>query len=235
MQILIIGFALLVLVLIIGRAFTRANPQSLAKSLKQAAGITLLVISVFLIATGKVILGIPLAFFAFSLLGYSFPWQTGAGNTRKKEGQRSSVRTDMLEMTLDHDTGEMIGVVRRGQFSGRKLADLSANELNVLLQEAYEQDAQAAQLLEAYISRFGDAANGGSGQSSRGGGPAPNAGPMTLAEAYAVLGLEPGADREAVLQAHRGLMKKYHPDHGGTTYLATKINEAKDILLRHVG
>lgn len=235
MQFLILGLALLVLVLIVGRAFTRANPQSLAKSIKQAAGITLLVISVFLIATGKFVLGLPLVFFAFSLLGYSFPWQNGTGNARKSEGQRSSVRTDMLEMTLDHDTGEMIGVVRRGQFTGRKLADLSANELNALLQEAYERDAQAAQLLEAYISRFGDAANGGGARSSRGGGPAPNAGPMTLAEAYAVLGLEPGASREAVLQAHRGLMKKYHPDQGGTTYLATKINEAKDILLRHVG
>ena len=234
MQYLILGLALLVLVLILGRAFTRANPQSLAKSIKQAAGMTLLIISVYLMATGKFIVGLPLVFFAFSLLGYALPWQNGAGNTSKSQGQRSSVRTEMLEMTLDHDTGEMEGIVRRGQFSGRRLATLSSQELSLLLEEARAHDAQAAQLLEAYIKRFGGEASAGSGHSS-GGRSASSSGPMTLAEAYAVLGLEPGASREAVLQAHRGLMKKYHPDQGGTTYLATKINEAKDVLLGAVG
>ncbi|MCH8685950.1 DnaJ domain-containing protein [Pedomonas mirosovicensis] len=51
-------------------------------------------------------------------------------------------------------------------------------------------------------------------------------------EAYAILGLKPGASRDAILAAHRRLMRIVHPDHGGTDYLAAKINQARDILLR---
>jgi DnaJ family protein C protein 19 len=55
--------------------------------------------------------------------------------------------------------------------------------------------------------------------------------PMTRAEAYDVLGLAPGAPAEQILAQYRRLMKKVHPDQGGTTYLATRLNQAKDVLL----
>lgn len=54
---------------------------------------------------------------------------------------------------------------------------------------------------------------------------------MTEAEAYDVLGLAPGASKERILAEYRRLMKKVHPDQGGTTYLATRLNQAKDVLL----
>ena len=55
---------------------------------------------------------------------------------------------------------------------------------------------------------------------------------MTVDEAYAILGLAPGATPEQIKEAHHRLMIKLHPDHGGSDYLATQINRARDVLLR---
>jgi DnaJ homolog subfamily C member 19 len=67
---------------------------------------------------------------------------------------------------------------------------------------------------------------------SRPSGPPPRTGTtLSRAEAYEVLGLSPGATEAEIRDAHRRLMRAAHPDHGGSDWLATRINQARDVLL----
>lgn len=61
--------------------------------------------------------------------------------------------------------------------------------------------------------------------------PPPGRQAMSPDEAREVLGLKPGHTKEDVIQAHRRMMQKAHPDRGGSNYLAAQINKAKDTLL----
>jgi hypothetical protein len=145
-------------------------------------------------------------------------------------GGASDVETRFVRMTLNHETGEMDGVVLEGAYQGRRLAELTPDDLLELLSVCRTQDAQSASVLEAYLDRVhGDGwreAHGG-GQS----GPGGETTTMSTAEAREILGVDDGASHEEIVEAHRRLMQKNHPDRGGSTYLAAKINQAKEILL----
>jgi DnaJ domain len=185
-----------------------------------------------------------IAFAAFLLLVFGprlglplGPWvvTTGPfGPKRKTPGQKSGVRTDALEMVLDHDSGQMEGTCLKGRFAGKPLSSLSRHELLQLLEELRGTDPKGALLLEAYLDRrapgWRDLRSGASDREeprqSRGG-----RGGMSTNDAYEVLGLRPGAKEAEIRTAHRRLMMKFHPDQGGSTYLAARINEAKEILL----
>ena len=55
---------------------------------------------------------------------------------------------------------------------------------------------------------------------------------MTRELALEILGLKGEPDRDEIIKAHRTLMQRMHPDRGGSDYLAKKINQAKDFLLK---
>jgi DnaJ domain len=144
----------------------------------------------------------------------------------------SEVVTPYLRMSLDHETGTMTGTVLNGRFEGMRLDELATGDLVALLRECRAADSEGARLLEAYLDRlhpdWREAMGAGQSSPPRGGGE-----DMTVAEAYEILGLKPGADEAAIREAHHLLMVQFHPDHGGTDYLATKINRARDVLLKH--
>lgn len=143
--------------------------------------------------------------------------------------QNSSVETEYLSMTLDHSTGVMSGNVRKGLYIGKSLGDLSITELIDLYKELSQLDADSAQLLEAYLDRIHkDAWREGVHVSEE----ASLNTNMTTDEAYNILGLNNNASRDDIIEAHRRLIQKLHPDRGGNDYLATKINQAKDFLLK---
>jgi hypothetical protein len=159
----------------------------------------------------------------------------GTGGAKAKAGNQSHVASDILDMTLDHDSGAMSGKILKGPMAGRALADLSESEFLELLRYCREQDEDSVRLLETYLDRrFGDSwradnqASAGGGASDDG---ATSGGSLTESEALDILGLETGAPREEIIQAHRRLMQKMHPDRGGSNYLAARINEAKECLL----
>ena len=113
-----------------------------------------------------------------------------------------------------------------------KLEDLELGDLIALWAECRGEDAQSAAVLEAYLDRTqGEAWREAAAQGGAGPRAPAGAGAMSQDEACDILGLEPGAGRAAIHEAHRRLMQKVHPDHGGSNYLAAKINQAKALLL----
>jgi DnaJ domain len=230
------GFAVLSGFLMLVYLFVNADPARLARGLK-ATGVVIAILAVATLAiSGRLAaLLMPLAM----LMPLLIRVRSVLDRYRPPSGgQTSTVATPFLRMTLDHDTGSMSGTVLRGHFSGMRIEELGPADLLALLRECRAEDEEGARLLEAYLDRVrpdwrdelaGGRASGGSGGNSA----RPSSSDMTVEEAYAILGLAPGADAEAIREAHRRLMVKLHPDHGGSDYLATKINRARDVLLHH--
>jgi hypothetical protein len=228
-QLLLVLAAAAVFFWFIGR-FGRGNPATIAKLIRQAGGVGLIALSGVLALRGGAVLAAPLFVLGLGMLTKNFPFGFGNFNWgRKSEGQKSTVRTAMLAMELDHDTGTLDGEVLAGQFKGRRLRSMSVDELLRFLPECRAAGDQSANLLEAYLDRTHDGWRSTSGRGRRA-GPVPPNGSMTREEAYAVLGLKSNASKDDIRSAHRRLMKQYHPDHGGSDYLASKINQAKETL-----
>jgi len=226
------GFAVLSGFLMLVYLFVNADPARLARGLK-VTGIVIAVLAVATLAiSGRLAaLLMPIAM----LMPLLIRVRSVLDRFRPPSGsQTSTVATPFLRMTLDHDTGSMTGTILNGRFSGMRVEELGTADLLALLRECRAEDEEGARLLEAYLDRVqpdwrDELAGERAGRSSS--GARSTSGDVTVEEAYAILGLAPGADDEQVKEAHRRLMVKLHPDHGGSDYLATKINRARDVLL----
>jgi DnaJ domain len=231
----LLGIALLVGGILAMRWFASADPKALAKAARVALAGVGVVVFLLMLVSGQ--LGLAAMLIA-AVLPAVMRWRT-LQRTRQgpSAGQESTVETRFLRMSLDHDTGVMSGTVLEGSHRGRQLHEMALGDLLELMRECRVADAQSASVLEAYLDRTQPSdwrqGEGGSADQAASHGSAPEpAGAMTRDEAYRVLGLEPGADIEAVKAAHRRLMRNVHPDHGGSTWIAAKINQAKDLLTK---
>jgi DnaJ domain len=219
--------------------FRAANPVMLARMIKIGGGVVALAVAAFTGIKGELAVAVPLGIFGAGLLGWS-PFGTssfgniggmfrGSGGQRSA-GQTSQVRSQFLDMRLDHDSGELRGEIVAGPNAGHSLDEFDLPQLIAMMSGF---DAESVPLLESYLDRRFPAwrqnaqGNGTGGQSRQA-----TSSKMTDEEAYQILGLQPGAGRDEIGRAHRALMKKLHPDQGGSTYLAARVNEAKDVLLR---
>ena len=213
--------------------FLRANPSSLARGVRMV-----------LVVLGAVAVGGMLIFglrFLPSLLPELFGLaglvitgliaralrnRPSGGFSSPGTGRRTEVRTAFLQAWIDHGTGDVGGTVLAGRFSGRTLDRLSDSEL-LDLHEECAGDADSLRVLEAYLDRRLNV-------DWRTAKQPPPRGPrsdMTREEALAVLGLADGASEEEIRAAHRRLIRRTHPDAGGTADLAARINRAKDVLV----
>ena len=231
--------SLLIILWYASNAFTKANPAKLARHLKPLGGYATLAGAAFLMVRGQVEAAVAVGGFGLYLLGLANP--PAFARMFSKVGsipggdQVSRVRSAMIEMELHHDTGAMEGSVLAGPHSGVRLADLTRPQCEEILQICRRDDPEGARLLEAYLDRRFPGwrpAGEDHGDPGRGSGDRRLAGAMTEDEAYEILGLAKGASSEDIARAHRTLMKKLHPDYGGPTALAAKVNEAKAVLMR---
>jgi hypothetical protein len=227
--------------------FTRTPAEKVARALRRGllwGGIGILVLAA---ATGRLnplfallAAAIPVAMRGLALLQLvpvvqqllrTLGLSNQLGSAGGSSGQSSSVRTQFLDMRLDHATGRMDGVVRRGALRGRRLSQLTLEQLLDLLDECRAADGQSAAVLESYLDRehgedWQARAQARGDRSSQAG-----VGPLSKQEALDILGVSATATPDEVRAAHRRLMQKYHPDRGGSDYLAAKINAAKRRLL----
>ena len=215
--VLVLGLAVLA-----ARAFVSADVGRLGGFVSSFAvmGLALVAVVAFVVLAASerwplalLALGV-LALLAKPLLGYYRDWRRNAKRTEE-------VETEFLRVRYDREPEGMTGTVRRGSFAGRRLESLTPAELMTLLRKYRAENEPSARLLEAYLDWLSPEWRGQGGHNET----------MTREEALEVLGLKPGADPDAIKAAHHRLMRRLDPDHGGSSYLAAKLDRAKQVLL----
>jgi len=229
----IIGLSLFVALLIGGNSLANADPKKLVKALRISATIICALLAGFFILTGRFAYAPP---FVIAALFFLRNKPLFGGGNAPSAGQQSDVETSWIKATLSHDSGEMDGQILKGKFESQLLSTLTLDQLMEFQEEALE-DPQTLAILNSFLDRYHAEADeaGAAGEEQakeRKTRAQSSSGPMTRREALAILELTEGATLDQIKKAHRQLMKKFHPDHDGSEYMAAKINEAKDVLIK---
>lgn len=248
MMSLLVGLVVLVIVVQVLRWFANVEVKTARKAINWGVVALIALVIVFLAATGRLSAAIA-GLFALGAWGLrmlslvhtgrqfasmfrSFRFSSGFGGSAHAGVQASEVDSAYLRMHLDHDSGAMDGEVKQGRFQGRRLKDLDLAALLALLQEV-SADHDSVGLVEAYLDRTHPDWRETAAPGETAAGSPPPSSAMTAEEAYRILGLKPGAGNDDIKAAYRRLMGQLHPDHGGSDYLAAKVNQAKDFLMKH--
>jgi hypothetical protein len=212
------------------RKMAKTPQTAMPGFIQKAAGFGIMGLAGLFALRGGMQIAVPMFLFGLGLAGkgQAFPNGFNWGKS-KTPGQKSRVATSLLAMELDHDSGGMNGEVLAGALKGRLLSSLTQLEMMSFHATCKSAGDQSLPLYEAWLDRAQPewrAAWGGAKSSASHAG-----GAMSREEAAAVLGIDVKASAADIKAAHKRLMKDFHPDKGGSDYLAAKINAAKDVLL----
>jgi len=242
---LLLALAVIAALFVLLHWFRNNPPRQISQALKKAALYTVIVLLIFLAISGRLhwlyaLLAsllpfvkklLPLVRYVPLLNHWYRRYQARrTANSGTVTGQTSQVATHFIRMTLDHDSGRIDGTLLQGNFEGQRLSQLTLQQLLECRQTWLQQDQESARLLEAFLDQNQPQWREQVGDTQRQAEDTDSS-VMSRDEAQAVLGLNPAYAREDVIQAHRKLMQKLHPDRGGSNYLAAKVNQAKDLLL----
>lgn len=235
-------FAVLFLVYFIFKIIYRRNPKQFSKKLISGATFAGIAVIILLTITGR----LP---WLFAIIASAIPYASKLVGILRivpllqsakavlgmgAAGKISQMHSPYLLIKLDQNSGKMKGEVLQGDFIGNKLEDMSLTNLMHLLAQYTNQDRDSALLLQAFLDRnYGldwRKQFGGTSQTNNSSNYT-NSSLMTKVEAMDILGLSNLATQKEIVKAHRQLMQRFHPDRGGSNYLAAKINEAKELLL----
>lgn len=232
MNYVLFGGAALIGVLVLYQFVRKTDVRKLVRWLRWVVGGAIGLLTGFLLLRGQVGIASVTGYVAYSILrlGRLGPLVFDSGAIG--EANESKVTSRYFAMTLDHDSGAVEGRITSGAFAGADLIDLGEAETRQLLAEVAA-DPDSLALLETWLDR--NRAGWREYFAEQASGEQPAAAGDEDGQAYEILGLQPGATAEEIHAAHRRLMKGVHPDQGGSTYLAAKINEARDRLLKKLG
>lgn len=237
MSYLIIGLVLLVAFLWAGNKLSRIPAARIAKGARFGGVAVLVGLAGLLLLTGRFHMVSQVLALAGQAMRARTAFKRAPGfedvdMASAKAGGGPKINTAYLSMQLDEQTGSISGSFLNGPMQGRNLGDLPVETLVGSL-SGMSDDPESIRLMEAYLDRafprWREDHHEAAGARSAG---AADASGMSKDEAYEVLGLEPGVGPDDIRGAHRRLMANIHPDKGGSTYLAAKVNLAKEVLLK---